>query len=174
MENSTKVLVGVGVLAGAYLIFKNKISISTGSTAAAAPTSAAPQSAFGSPALTSALPSGVSASGQPVVYFSQLPVQDPFFNANPSIQPPAPITSQVYEPNLAVGTAPMGSVTTGTSSNPNCMTITFNATQGGGYASWLDCQGYPREQYLNPTQTLTVCAMNGTAKGIPYLVNGQC
>ena len=29
MENSTKVLIGVGVLAGTYLIFKNKISIST-------------------------------------------------------------------------------------------------------------------------------------------------
>ena len=173
MENSTKVLIGVGVLAGAYLIFKNKISISTGN-AAAAPTVAAAQSSFGSPTLQSALPSGVSASGQPVVYFGQLPVQDPFFNANPSIQSPAPITAQVYEPNLSVGSMPTSSATTATSGNPNCMTITFNATQGGGYASWLDCQGYPREQYLNPTQTITVCAMNGTAKGIPYSVNGQC
>lgn len=168
MEDSTKLLVGVGVLAGAYLIFKNKITISTGS---AAPTAAAPQSSFGSPTLMAAQPSGVSASGQPVIYFSHLPVQDPFYNANPSIQPPAPITAQVYEPNISVTTAP---VATATSGNSTCMSVTFNATQGGGYASWLDCNGYPREQYLNTNQTLTVCAINGTPKGIPYLVNGQC
>ena len=136
-------MVGIGALAGAYYLLKNKNAVTA---AVAMPTGA-----------KTVLPTNVSADWNPTIYYTELPVQDPFYNAHPSLHDSAPVDASVIA-----------------SSNSNCVSVTFSATNGGGYAKWLDCQGYPREQYLASTQTLKVCAMNGTPSGIPYLVNGQC
>lgn len=106
-------------------------------------------------------------NSQPEVFYTQLPVQDPFYNAHPSIEPVSPKTEPVASNQVeSFKIAP---------NEAKCVTVEFSANQGaGGYVTWQDCDLFPRKQYVVAGQKLKVCAMNGTAKGLPYTVIGEC